>query len=346
MNTMSRKAYLDYAKGIGAMCVIVGHMTTYPRGIRSAIYTFHIPLFFIITGILFYYRPISKDFKSYAKGKVKRILLPAFFFELVMYVWIIIKNFIEPGYDLSGLVKRFFGIFLQIVDSDFCGNLWFFPTYFLAVLCMYFVLKLDKKSYPGLTVVLIGFSYVLAYILPELYLPWHIEIVPACMGYMTLGYILAGIYGNVKSNKKIYRVDIDLMNIIGGGIVWILCYLLYGNHYDLYSHTFGNLILDTLMATAGTVVIIIACKYVDRSEMFPKCCKNVLNFIGQNSMEFYGVHAIMVGILNTIIRHFISEGVLYSWPGIFISLFSLMVSIVVDSIMICIYKKLYSKIVK
>ena len=47
---MERKNEFDYAKAIGIMCVVVGHMTTYPRLIRSAIYSFHMPLFFIISG--------------------------------------------------------------------------------------------------------------------------------------------------------------------------------------------------------------------------------------------------------------------------------------------------------
>ncbi|MBF1069294.1 MAG: acyltransferase family protein, partial [Prevotellaceae bacterium] len=42
---------LDIAKGIGIILVIIGHMSS--SYLRDWIYSFHMPLFFIISGICF-----------------------------------------------------------------------------------------------------------------------------------------------------------------------------------------------------------------------------------------------------------------------------------------------------
>lgn len=48
---MTRRADLDAAKGIGMLLVIVGHSTP-PEALQVWIYGFHMPLFFVISGLL------------------------------------------------------------------------------------------------------------------------------------------------------------------------------------------------------------------------------------------------------------------------------------------------------
>lgn len=329
-----RKDYLDYAKGIGAMLVIFGHMTTYPRVIRSAIYSFHMPLFFVITGILFFYNPVNTDFKNFTKAKFNRIIIPGIFFELLMWLWIVVKNTLE--YELTNiqLMKRFLGIFLQIGYSDFSGSLWFFFTYFIAVLLLYFILKIHRRYYLPIAVGLIGISYILAYSYPQMYLPWHLEIVPACMGYVLSGNLMAQMMIKIFNSEKCTK-------LLGGGaaLVWIICTYIWGFNYALDSHSFGNVIEDTVVALSGSMSVVVWCKILEDMRVKCKPLRRYLSFAGKNSMEFYGIQAVMVGIMNTVIRHFISEEILYSWIGIVVSVFSLSVSLLIDTVIILEYKK-------
>ena len=50
---LSRFKYIDYCKGIGILLVILGHTYGIPQGMYNIIYSFHMPLFFIIFGFLF-----------------------------------------------------------------------------------------------------------------------------------------------------------------------------------------------------------------------------------------------------------------------------------------------------
>ena len=48
-----RNRVLDIAKGIAIRLVMLGHISLTPEYMKAWLYTFHIPLFFMCSGILF-----------------------------------------------------------------------------------------------------------------------------------------------------------------------------------------------------------------------------------------------------------------------------------------------------
>lgn len=48
-----RIEYIDIAKGIGILLVIAGHLFAYRGPISRWIFSFHMPLFFILSGICY-----------------------------------------------------------------------------------------------------------------------------------------------------------------------------------------------------------------------------------------------------------------------------------------------------
>jgi fucose 4-O-acetylase-like acetyltransferase len=50
-----RLHYIDIAKGIGIILVVVGHTST-PLYLHNIIYQFHMPLFFILSGLFLFYQ--------------------------------------------------------------------------------------------------------------------------------------------------------------------------------------------------------------------------------------------------------------------------------------------------
>ena len=50
---MERLVFIDNAKGIGIILMILGHIPNMPEFFHSWIYSFHMPLFFFISGYLF-----------------------------------------------------------------------------------------------------------------------------------------------------------------------------------------------------------------------------------------------------------------------------------------------------
>lgn len=75
-----RIKYLDYTKGIAILFIIMGHI--YLEGnFITWIYSFHVPLFFIISGIVMNYDK-SKCFKEFFIKKFKSIMLPYILFSI------------------------------------------------------------------------------------------------------------------------------------------------------------------------------------------------------------------------------------------------------------------------
>lgn len=52
METVERERALDVIKGVGILLVVVGH-TSCPDVLKTWIYSFHMPLFFMVAGYLF-----------------------------------------------------------------------------------------------------------------------------------------------------------------------------------------------------------------------------------------------------------------------------------------------------
>lgn len=74
---MVRDKSIDIAKGLGIFLVVWGHMSP-PSGISMTIWLFHMPLFFLLSGMTL---NLKYDFLDFAKNKVKSLLLPFVFFE-------------------------------------------------------------------------------------------------------------------------------------------------------------------------------------------------------------------------------------------------------------------------
>lgn len=77
MSARKRIEYVDVAKGIAILCVVAGHtFAAYDPGSlqNKFIYSFHMPLFFILSG--FFYKP--QEFKKAFWKKVKSLLVPYF----------------------------------------------------------------------------------------------------------------------------------------------------------------------------------------------------------------------------------------------------------------------------
>ena len=77
-----RLDWLDVAKGFGILLVIFAH--TDNSMFRSLIYTFHVPLFFFLSGYVF---SNKYDFKTFLIKKIKAIVVPYFLYGIPMITY-------------------------------------------------------------------------------------------------------------------------------------------------------------------------------------------------------------------------------------------------------------------
>ena len=74
----NRIAYIDAAKGIGILLMILGHTGMYglPVVMHKMIYSFHMPLFAIISGFFLHFSDSKKLLGESLRSKIMKILVP------------------------------------------------------------------------------------------------------------------------------------------------------------------------------------------------------------------------------------------------------------------------------
>ena len=75
MTNTNRLDFIDIAKGLGIIFVILGHSASIPLVLGRCVYSFHMPLFFILSGYCFTYRP-EQGYGRFLAKNAKALLLP------------------------------------------------------------------------------------------------------------------------------------------------------------------------------------------------------------------------------------------------------------------------------
>ncbi len=170
--TKERYVELDLAKGVGILFVIMGHIQYISDNFRNFIVAFHIPLFFIIAGMLICIH--EEDKKSLAKTVMKKgrsILQPYFIFSLIFIIAQYEAYRIGSSITLE-LVKQ--NIYLTLIFYGM-SVIWFLGALFAGEMAFLVVIKSFKKKWT-----------------PPVLVLW---MVISCIANRALQYY-KGVYGN------------------------------------------------------------------------------------------------------------------------------------------------------
>ena len=123
-----RLDYLDMAKGVGIFLVILGHIQYLEESTMRFIYSFHMPLFFMIGGILAHEREDIKllPWKS-IKKRARGTLIPYASFSIILLTMRVFEYFIQPE-RITG--REFLRQIMDSVTGYGLHTLWFLPVYF------------------------------------------------------------------------------------------------------------------------------------------------------------------------------------------------------------------------
>lgn len=134
-----RSITVDVMKGLGIILVVLGH-TIHNSDLHEWIYTFHMPLFFIVAGLF-----LKTGDDIYLK-RCKTILIPYLFFAVITFLywrfWEIRFRPINEGVDAN---THFFDIFWQTNRFQFNIVLWFLPCLFITTILLNAVTSIIKK---------------------------------------------------------------------------------------------------------------------------------------------------------------------------------------------------------
>ena len=141
--------YIDYSKGIAIFFVIFGHVYCGNNIITTWICSFHVPLFFIISGFLLKLNK-NKDIKSVILKKFKSLMVPYILFSIINILGYYLIN------DLLyiGLRENIF----NTITLFGVGALWFLPALFISeTLFLFEKNNISKNKYKALFYITIVF---------------------------------------------------------------------------------------------------------------------------------------------------------------------------------------------
>ena len=127
-----RNLVFDVMKGVGILLMLVGHLRI-PMGLRTFIYSFHMPLFFILAG--YFIGKSKKEIKCFGliEKNAIRLLLPLVFTMILIEGWKTLRFLFAIEMDC---LPRLYLAMMCVAEfpSRFftmeIGPLWFLPALF------------------------------------------------------------------------------------------------------------------------------------------------------------------------------------------------------------------------
>ncbi|MCP4131479.1 MAG: acyltransferase family protein [bacterium] len=136
------------AKGIGIILVVIGHFKPdgspdYWMKMVKCVYTFHMPIFFLLSGFLYSYEKYS--YPSLIKNKTKRLVFP---FISIAVIFFVVKyaagKFVTLQYPVG--LKSIYALLLEPIDS-YMPLLWFVYALFIIFLVYPLVRMLINNNF-------------------------------------------------------------------------------------------------------------------------------------------------------------------------------------------------------
>lgn len=294
-----RIQWVDIGKYICIMFVMLSHLESGTRVLRTIYSPFFLTVFFFLAGYV-YKKP--NTFKDFIFKKVRGLIVPWFIFTNFN---ILLSSIISFKANRS-LAKEILWNLVQIRPLG--DGMWFVTALFVAFIPFYFFSKIANEK------ILIVLSFVFAYsssiysmYMPiHIYpwgnnsLPWHLEYMFYAMFWMVLGYCYKN---NIEEKTEKYiRWDV---------LVFITLIYLLMVFYISYSNGLTGILVGYLKSIVGLVLIILICKKIKSNKY--------ISYVGANTIIFFGLHGKLYAVLEHILSTKVGNFYNYCLDNVFYS---------------------------
>jgi len=293
-----RFGWIDIAKGLGIILVVVGH--TKCSNI-DFIYSFHMPLFFIIAGFLLNSIKWKGNIREFIINKFCRLMVPYFFSCVLFYIfWIIIgRNYGETSEKSISLVKPLLGVFYgNGFDNWLIFNtpLWFLPCLYVSEILFIWQIKVYGTCIKRLSASVIA-TAIIGYCLSvnSIYLPWGADIALISQVFLFVGYL-------IRTNNSIsIKMNKNILFAIGCIICLTVSYFVNGR-VDMNGRQFQKIFLFYLGGIAGSYLTFMVSHMLEKTRWLCKitkiCGKETLIILVFHAFTFKVVSSILVFVMH------------------------------------------------
>lgn len=256
---MPRNPLYDIVKGIGIILVVIGHCIDSQSYIGHVIWAFHMPLFFITSGI---FLSQKYSFCEFVKKKSKRLLVPLFVFSVIL----IVGQFITGNKDFTYLYY------------SFPTPMWFLFVLFVSE-CIFFYL-INK----GLYVLLGGMIVLIIISLRYPNLPYSLSSIGYALMYLVVGKLA---YNRLWNNVS-HAAYLPIFTLVVLFLVKV-----FNIEVMLHVGVMKPFLLALLCSITGCMAVytiskIILCKTLTLSR--------IIEYLGNNSIIIMCLHMLYISL--------------------------------------------------
>lgn len=290
-----RIGFIDISRAFAIIFIVLGHTLVHSdncEGIFKLLYSFHVMLFFIISGYTFKIKN-NDNFLIFLKNKFFRLMIPYFIWAIIFLIpYILFGREVQEsiGSNSSFNIKiQLFNILYGNGNSSALkqnSSLWFLPVLFSMEIIYYFVIKLSNKSKNMEFIVLISIlfiSYITNFTLKIIF-PWGINTVLVLGVFFYVGYLFK-IHKIFPKNKIFNFITIMVILIVGLSS----CYL--NTIVSCIDYDYANLTLTLLSGFCLSTVVIYVSYIIDKNV--------ILEYIGKNTMGILIFHKLIILVFQT-----------------------------------------------
>lgn len=289
-----RILWLDNLRAISIFFVVLGHTVGLPENVYKLIFSFHMPVFFWISGYLASDKIRYISFIEFIKKQWRKRLIPYASFSILSYlVWFLLFRHLGSQANLDiDPVRPLVGMIYGNGINDWLVHntvLWFFLCLFATEILFFFLMKIPSRTL--FILALIGFS-VFGYMdtfynRPDGFrLPWNFDIALTTVVFFGAGFLSKGY---VMENRwpGPYRLAMAIaafilycgFSILNGKVALVAG--LYGNYFYFYIAAFAGIFF-----------------WIQLSSLVPP--SKFLIKVGENTLTIFALHLLVFPFLTGI----------------------------------------------
>ncbi len=280
----NRVQYIDIARGIAIICIIIGHLDNYQ--IVRVVYTFHVPIFFFITG---YFTSANLPIKKFIKNKVHTLMLPYMYASLALIIMNTLKSFVFIGSNaakdtfLEWVYAAIYGAGVTIYQPFYIraiGALWFLWATFWGSIFLRFLLSVRGER---IRIALVLVLFFAGYWSRNLFwFPFSIQAGFCATLFLYLGYLVR------ISREYFQKVPMEVKAF--GTILALFFWINFINNYQSFALVcceIGRGMIDIFSCICACYIIILVSRYIENHiSVFSK----FFSFCGKNSLLVLCIH--------------------------------------------------------
>ncbi|SNZ04726.1 Fucose 4-O-acetylase [Terribacillus aidingensis] len=248
---MTRKRWIDIAKGLSIILVVIGHSGHLEMNHFLA--WFRMPFFFFVSGLIFKVNE-KEDYWSWSRIQIRQLMIPYLSYGIL---FILLFFAVDPtnGYLIDSASDFLYGgMVLEGAHTVF----WFITCLLLTRLLFGFLLRYALS----IQLITIGCGYILSHLLasyyPHISFPFNADVALVTVAYFAIGYYMKGIITKWITSKRILLVCLLICStLIVLDVRNTLRYTL-----DLKYRIFEHMLLDLLIPLSIILVVLTLCYYL------------------------------------------------------------------------------------